>query len=194
MEPKPSSVKRTRAGRQRDSDIIPPTTTPETQHVQLSVSKGRRVVLWLIFVGLVAVLSSLVTGVIGYINGNTPSVTDLLAEGDGFLVAIAITADAYGRAVEREQAHTLPAIGCAILLAAALVAFGYTKTQLQNHREEIAIQVNDIRKLPPDEALRRLVSVLEKHPYKNERVFNLSVVLVVLALLTSFTVIMRLEE
>src|SRR5436305_48518 len=123
MEPKSSSVKGARAGKQRGSTITPGTTIPETQHVRLGVSKGRRIVLWLIFVGLVAVLSSLVTGVIGYINGNTPTFTDLLAEGDGFLVAIAITADAYGRAVEREQAHTLPAIGCAILLAAALVGF-----------------------------------------------------------------------
>lgn len=167
----------------------------ETPKVIVEVSRARRVVLWLIFVGLVAVASTLVTALIAYLGGNTPNFTAILTEGgDGFLIVIAITADAFGRAVERRQAHTLPAIGCGIALMGALIGFGFTKTQLQNHNEEVESTIQTIQSIEPKEGLRRLKEVLGKHPYKGERIMAVTSVLVLTGLLSSFVVIIRLED
>lgn len=163
-------------------------------NVRLSVSRGRRIALWIIFVGLVAVASSIVTAVVGYTLDKTPSMKELFAEGDGLLIVVAITADAIGRAVERKQSHTIRALACALVFALALLVFGITKTQMQNHRDEIESAVSNAAHLAPEQALKGLETALNKSSYDQERLLTTSVVLLVAGLASAFWVIIGLEE
>jgi ABC-type multidrug transport system fused ATPase/permease subunit len=184
---------------QQQPTVPAPSPKAWRQFLKKLLNKSRRVWLWLVFVGLVAVVSLLVAMLIGYFEGNTPELRDLLSEGDGFLIAIAITADAYGRAVEHKQAHTIRALGCGLVLLAAILAFGFVKTQLQNQKAEVVSQLATIHKYPPAndravETLTRLTDAVEKHPYRVERLATTSLYLIVARLITSFLVIINIED
>ena len=95
---------------------------------------SKRIYMWLLFVGLVAVLPPLATWIIGYTHSNSPTTTALLAEGDGFLIAIAIAADAIGRVTDDQRRINFSSFFCAMVLIAALIAFVTAKTEILNQK------------------------------------------------------------
>ena len=167
---------------------------PPSPEVKLAPSRPRRIFLWLAFVGVVAVLPSLVTMMIAYITGSPPAIMSLFAEGDGFLVAIAITADGIGRAVERKKADTVRVIACGAVLGLALIAFVSTKTKLMDHKEAVEHVVNDLADPHhpahnPERDLKLLSDLLKKVPYSENHVGWVSLYLIGASLFTSFMIV-----
>jgi hypothetical protein len=154
----------------------------------------RRLALWVIFVFLVAIASSVVTFVIGFINGKSISVEGLLAEGEGAPITLAITADAVGRAAERQRLNTIPAIICSVILCFSILIFGITKTHMQDQRDGIDRAVAVAQRSSAEEGLKDLEAALQRHYYDAGRLMTTSAFLFLCGLGSSFWVIIGIEK
>lgn len=155
---------------------------------------ARRVWLWLLFVGLVAVASTLVTLLVGYLKGSVPSLSSLLADGDGFLVAIAISGDAIGRVATQRRPLDVSVVLCGLALIAAFLGFGITKTEALEHREHIQSALDSDPKISPEARLAALNEALKKVPIDEAKVLQASRVIVGASVLTAFLIILKEQE
>lgn len=119
---------------------------------QNGTTKGVRLLLWLsISVGF-ALLPLAANYMNGRISGKPPSLVDLLAGGELFLISAALTADGIGRALlggERRKGFRISCgIGCTLLLASTSVYFGRVAYAIEEQRTALtsAIQAKNLAK------------------------------------------------
>lgn len=112
--------------------------------------KTGRFVRWLLFVVVVAIASFAIASLWQWLKGKPVDFTELIAGGEGFLVTIAITADAVGRAAESKNLHSVRALACAVVLIVALIGFVFTASGKQDQRDKIESDIQNIKwTMPP---------------------------------------------
>lgn len=115
-------------------------TQPPVQQMRTGSSLGAKVGLWVVFVVIVAAASPLLTLFIAYLSGsNLPSRGDLLADGDGYLMAIAISADGLARAFDKSRSKARSALiaMCVLIILISLPAYCLPKAQTLRRGNEI---------------------------------------------------------
>ena len=176
--------------------------------------KGSQVLRWLLFVVLVAILSFAIACLWQWLKDDPLNLNELLSGGEAFLVTIAITADAVGRAAESKKLHSLRALACCAVLAAALIGFVFTVSGRQDQKtkitsaiesitteeemiSQVSAQMNDGDRLKADEEVltkfNQLLAEEKKRPYDPVRIAKMSLILVCCGFVSSFLVIL-LEE
>lgn len=105
-------------------------------------SKGPKLLLWLVVSVGFALLPLAANDINGRISGKTPDLIELLAGGELFLIASALTADGIGRAFlggERHRGFRISCgLGCALLLAATSLYFSRIAFSIEEQRAAIA--------------------------------------------------------
>ncbi len=169
----------------------PNPVTSKTLEYQPSTSY--RVFLWLVFVAVVAGGSSLASLTSGYVHGATPSLASLLYEGDGFLIAVAITADGVSRELSRSKPNGIRITACGFVLAASLFLFGLIKSDLAAHKIETLSAAAALGPSSTPQAYTDLSRLIEGPIKGAERYETISLWMLVTGFLASGAVVISKE-
>jgi hypothetical protein len=196
-----------------------PSNKPETPLKKVWIwfrKKTPQFTRWFLFVVAVAVASFAIASLWQWLKGEPVDFTELISGGEGFLVTIAITADAIGRAAESKTLESLRAATCGVVLVVALIGFVFTVSSKLDQREKIDADIQSIKaeqprldasilaKMPSDAHLKedakiigqlnKLIAQEDSKPYAPDRIAKMSIWLAVFGLISSFFVILLQEE